>query len=982
MFRMTALLAVLALMRFSLRAADDWKVIPFTTSNSVRLEISSSPGAKGLDFSATIRPVTLGSNLWHGALETSGTTGTLVASISGLNARTWSPAHPVLYDLIVTGKDKNDHVTEKKVRFGFRSFESQNGHFLLNGKPIFLRGLAINPPGRTVPTATGESPEFARAYVSFLRSQNFNMIRMTHDSQAWFDACDELGMMVYQGQYGSPLESDPGKKRPPAELNASVESYKALFRTYSRHPSIMIYVLSNELPTSGTRGKAFHEFLSKAHRELKAWDDTHLYIGNAGYGEGREGDVCDVHRYWGWYYNSFLTYYNLRDPYLYNHLGEGWREAAYDEDAGDVAAKNAAKKPVAPTPASASHIRQDQLQPLTFSECVGNFTGPLGEYNIITRKQLGAQLNWTGHSAHQREDALEYQSFMAEQAAESFRRLRPINPRLSGLMPFTILFYNWSGITNFEQMKAKPVAAAMARAYQPILLSWELWTPQVYAGTAIHPVAHIINDSDEMTGLVDAHLEYELKDSKGNVVLRKELPVGNLPYYETHSERLTLDLPRELITGVYHLNGEIRSSGQAISRNSTEIFIAGADWKETREGLPGKALALYDPRAQTAAAFTKLGISFSSLPDLQHLPDPATSIVIGEDDSVQNLNAGALKDFIAKGGRVICLRQDTESGNLNWLPERATFFHQSPNSLTYPPAARPFAANMHINPERAGHAIFKGLERRHFYSWSDYTSWDQTKPGFPAIYPVTSGFKLEQPASLARTAILADYDRGLEGVALCEMFSGKGSVLLCAFDLVHRVGLDPIADRLLLNLIDYSQTTNGHQIHPEIIAPIEWGNYASERGLINGPQYGMVVNADWVVPETNPSARPLTQEQGAWNTRPGDQFVPHGRRLLGPYGYSTGSSLKDLQPGSGTASGFFWAQVPAGKRKAVTIVSNPSEANAKIVVTVGDQVGEPAVSIPSQQTATVTTPLPIGTTNVCVHFSGSKSLVLLKTSFE
>jgi hypothetical protein len=85
--------------------------------------------------------------------------------------------------------------------------------------------------------------------------------------------------------------------------------------------------------------------------------------------------------------------------------------------------------------------------------------------------------------------------------------------------------------------------------------------------------------------------------------------------------------------------------------------------------------------------------------------------------------------------------------------------------------------------------------------WSDYTGWDEAKPGFPQVYPVTAGFKLQRAESLARTAILADYDRGLEGVALCEMFDGAGSVILSGFDLVNRAGLDPAADRLLANLV-------------------------------------------------------------------------------------------------------------------------------------------------------------------------------------
>ena len=70
-------------------------------------------------------------------------------------------------------------------------------------------------------------------------------------------------------------------------------------------------------------------------------------------------------------------------------------------------------------------------------------------------KQLAPQLGWIGR-ADRREEALAYQAFMVKQATESFRRMRPLNPRLAGIMPFTILFHNWSGITSFEQMKPKP----------------------------------------------------------------------------------------------------------------------------------------------------------------------------------------------------------------------------------------------------------------------------------------------------------------------------------------------------------------------------------------------------------------------------------------------------------------------------------------------------------------------------------------------
>jgi len=51
---------------------------------------------------------------------------------------------------------------------------------------------------------------------------------------------------------------------------------------------------------------------------------------------------------------------------------------------------------------------------------------------------------------------------------------------------------------------------------------------------------------------------------------------------------------------------------------------------------------------------------------------------------------------------------------------------------------------------------------------------DAESTWLPKIYPVTAGFALETTGALGKTAILADYDRGLEGVALCEMFFGGG----------------------------------------------------------------------------------------------------------------------------------------------------------------------------------------------------------------
>ncbi len=945
-----ALVLLIILAARSSFAVEIEKLIAITTADSVRVEMSSAPGEDlgGLQLDAEITPAHGGNTLWKGSLGRPSAGTNFVHLISGLTPDLWNPDSPNLYNLKVTASQESRVVATKTVRVGFRTIEIKDGQFHLNGRPIFFRGIAINPPGRGIPAATGESRAFAEAYVRYLKSQNVNIFRLTvNDSQVWFDVCDELGMMMYAGRYGAPFGSDEKRKTAVRDFDTSIAAYRALLEDFASHPSIVMYLMANELPVSGVRGAAFSEFLTRAHAALKSWDSTRPYIGNAGYGEGREGDVCDVHRYWGWYYNSFLTYYNLRDK-LY------------------------------PAPLFGDPAKN---QPLTFTECVGSFTGWSGEFNIIRSKQLAPQLGWIGHTGEPRDDALNYQAFMVGHAAESFRRMRPLNPRLSGLMPFTILFHNWEGITNFAQMKPKPAMEQMAISYQPVLLSWELWTPQVYAGTKVRVIAHVINDSENGRPLEGATLNYELKGQRADSRVKGKLQLPAIPYYGTWSQAIELDLPRSLATGEYSLCGNVTTSAP-VSTNWTGLFVAGDDWKKATPP-PAAEVVLYDPAGVTAAALQKSGVRFAQVRDLSKLSMPST-LIIGEGAPEDSLAAqkDKIHAYVRQGGRILCLRSEPGAQHQEWLPEKVSYFASSPNASDYPPKTRPFREQMNINPERPDHPVFRGIDRRRLSLWSDYSGWDETKPGFPKIYPVTSGFKLEQQDALARTAILADYDRGLEGVALCEMFDGSGSVILCAFDLVSRIGLDPAADRLLANLVAYAASKNLHEPYPLVEKPIQWGNYPSERGAVCGSLNGLIVNAEWRTPPTDPGAKPLAPNTGSWNMEPGSQFSPHGRNPFGAYTYSTGSSLKDLDPDSDSGTGVFWVSIPRGKKTMITKVNNPTTKPAQLTITLNQQTANTPCAVAAGETLELRSPLPSGSTNICVRYTGEKSLVLLETRFE
>src|SRR5690606_17969049 len=158
--------------------------------------------------------------LWEGKMEARQLGKRYRFVVENLDPELWWPARPYLYQLRCVLSDGSKKVREENFRIGFRFFETKGGQIYLNGKPIFLRGIAINPPGRGIPKDVETSRAFAEDYVRFMKSINVNIIRIP-DDQTWYDVCDELGMMVFGGNYSASV----GGEKPPADYDQGVAWY-------------------------------------------------------------------------------------------------------------------------------------------------------------------------------------------------------------------------------------------------------------------------------------------------------------------------------------------------------------------------------------------------------------------------------------------------------------------------------------------------------------------------------------------------------------------------------------------------------------------------------------------------------------------------------------------------------------------------------------------------------------------------------------
>ena len=933
-----------------LSAVKVHKISPITTDKEVRIEITLSAKAnEDVLLNAIISHVQSKEVLCDVTKEFSfpnEVDTTVMWEIDHLNPELWSPVAPSLYNLEVKA---NANVLYKRI--GFRKFEIKNGIFYLNDKPIYLRGNAINPPERGIPERLERSKDFARDYVRFMKKLNINIIRIP-DDQNWMDVCDEEGMMIFAGRYGRPKHGT--RTAPPTDFDLSFQTYKNVdLGPFASHPSVVIYILSNEMPYEGETGILYRDFLTKMCNELKKWDNTRLYIGNTGYGRGQSGDIYDVHRYWGWYYNTFLTYLNMRDTSMWQNLG--------------------------------------RVQPITFTECVGNYTGIDGRFNLCSRtKQPGSQKCWTGHlpDSMQAEAAMTYQAFVLKNATEMFRRLRCQNNYLAGTMPFSIIFHNWDGVQSFADMKPKPAAWQYQISYQPILLSWENWQTQIYAGNKLSVVAHVVNDDDYCNDLLGACLRWSIV-RKGEVLLSGEEALPSVPYYGTYQKALSIDIPRSLPTGDYLLKGEIWTNGKKVSYNESELFIAGESWREVN--VPFKdTYYVYDSSItkSTQNCLRQLGCLVQSVQQIEVLPEKST-LVIGKDAWDENLSGQVdlLTKFIFRGGRVICLEQNPKLFKHSWLPVSLTFLQDSNNDPVYLSPSLAYKDGMNINLERPYHPVFYGLSPKHFRLWSDYTSFDESQKGFPAIYPVNRGYDLSK-SDLKNIAILANYSRALAGTALCEIFMGQGSVLLSGFDLINHCGVDPVADRLLLNMLRYMSHDKRHTPYVVVNDSIVWGDYASERGIVNAPCNGLMVNTVPIVPkgqEYNPRYQLKIDQYGyqyagaygGWNSKPGVQYIPRGRRAMAPFTFSRGGSPV-VSKSSTQGEGYFYMALPEKKCRMTTVFENPSNESVTISLSIDGQSWKEYSLLPKRQLS-VETDISHVKDVMKVSVKGDRRVVLLKT---
>ena len=169
-------------------------------------------------------------------LEKPGQTGVTLTLAELGNIALWDNDNPRLYEVVTTLTAQGKPVHEHRARIGFREARFEVDGFFLNGRRTRLFGLNRH---ELYPYAGYAMPRrVMRRDAEILRREfHCNMVRCSHypQSEAFLDACDELGLLVWEETPGwGYLGDDVFKEQ-------VVENVHDMVLRDRNHPSIVIW---------------------------------------------------------------------------------------------------------------------------------------------------------------------------------------------------------------------------------------------------------------------------------------------------------------------------------------------------------------------------------------------------------------------------------------------------------------------------------------------------------------------------------------------------------------------------------------------------------------------------------------------------------------------------------------------------------------------------------------------------------------------
>jgi beta-galactosidase len=172
-------------------------------------------------------------------------------AIKAPGVKKWSAESPYLYHLLLSLKDAAGAVIEVIPQsVGFRRVEIKGGRFLLNGKPVLIKGVNRHEHSE-INAKTVDRASMIKD-IEIMKQFNVNAVRTSHypNHTDWYDLCDLYGLYVMDEanieahHYGN----DPNNRliNSTEWTTAFMDRVQRMVERDKNHPSVVFWSMGNE----------------------------------------------------------------------------------------------------------------------------------------------------------------------------------------------------------------------------------------------------------------------------------------------------------------------------------------------------------------------------------------------------------------------------------------------------------------------------------------------------------------------------------------------------------------------------------------------------------------------------------------------------------------------------------------------------------------------------------------------------------------
>lgn len=717
----------------------------------------------------------------------------------------WSPEHPRLCTVRVRAEKADGTLVEQKdQRFGFRTFQTKDGHFLLNGRIVRLRTAFPRTPSKI----------YDPGRMEYLRKLGFNAIYLHAVEGGYntplYDLCDKHGFLVMA----------------PVEQTYSDDQTIEAIRKIRNHPSIIGYLSDpyGQLTSNGFNLNPFavddtympasrtardqESFMTKRDALFHKADPERGYIAQA------TGNWKNFMRMLHHYPTNGL---NLLDRMMYHtpwsnrpmkklplYLLEAGTINLYTMDTQHPEHQFPVMKDRQPVPR------------LLFYEAAARYLGDAAFDNWMQWSRIlflaglrDFRLNgvdgfcaWTDelyahpNNTDRAEGVKDNRKLSWRYFTEPVRGTEDHEWMRTNSWYFklrALACYPWP--EEFGQGKLPVKESLFASLYknemQPLYITLtgeknDLFTRDhnFYGGESVRKQVAVVNDTENpvtVRGTVTLRIDGR---EHARFPFRKTVAQGAIDFLP-----FTFRLPE--VSTKTRARLVLESEGR--SEEFALTLFPAPDRKALRNAAEKATIGIAAGKAESVAE--KAGLKGAKVDLSKGIPKGIDVLIVERGALVRNTDTRALSTFLRNGGQVLIFEQDDTSLYSHRVNEQRL--------------EHAFLAD-------AEHEAVKGLDNEDLSFWRGRaeTVVDQKRPSEAFRHNqsvaletphltnrnLVAGFALENPSYGAiHPIVTGGYDRSY--AVVLEARSGKGRILFCQADVSSRYGEDPAATRLADNLL-------------------------------------------------------------------------------------------------------------------------------------------------------------------------------------